>query len=149
MSLGRRIKLLRALHDISQAELARRVETDGASLSNIEADRRRPRAKLLNELASALLVDTEALENDAACVRAIALELGLDWSPPQSAEPVVPPTTSSLTPEAIEDRLRAEMDAKIQALREEIKESLPAPRGASARAPLQKPRDGCGGGKGN
>src|SRR5438046_261259 len=62
-NLGEKIRELRENKDISLRELAKRVELSAAFLSDVELGRRFPSKKVLRQLADALDIKPDDLEN--------------------------------------------------------------------------------------
>jgi transcriptional regulator with XRE-family HTH domain len=62
MMLGAKLRELREQRDISLRELARRVDTSAAHISDIELGRRFPSDELLEKIAAVLSVPVEELE---------------------------------------------------------------------------------------
>lgn len=61
MNFGRAIKVVRSAHGLSQFALAERLSIGSSHLSLIEANKRKPSLKVLDEIARALDVPTHLL----------------------------------------------------------------------------------------
>ena len=75
MSLGRRIKSLRRAFDLTQQNLADKVEVSRIYIQALESNRRLPSMKLLNRLAPALGVEVADLVQDLSSERPGRMQL--------------------------------------------------------------------------
>ncbi len=61
MNYGKAIKIVRTAHGLTQAELTKRLSIGPSHLSLIEADRRQPSLRVLDEISAALGVPPHLL----------------------------------------------------------------------------------------
>lgn len=72
VTFGERLRLWRAVRDLSQAELARRAGIEKATVNYAESGKRVPQSGTLNHIAGVLEVPLSALQDDLACFRELA-----------------------------------------------------------------------------
>jgi transcriptional regulator with XRE-family HTH domain len=61
MNFGKAIRIVRTAHGLSKAQLAERLSIGASYLSLIEAEKRKPSLRVLEEISSALLVPPHLL----------------------------------------------------------------------------------------